>query len=127
MTIRSCALAACVAAALALPAGADAFTCYVVFDRSDNVIYQGDTPPVDMSDQGAPARERMRQAGEFLMFADFESCPPVAFFTGSGGSPLVDFEKTVGGLPPVGAASGVTRPALAPPASKRPTTPPARK
>jgi hypothetical protein len=59
-------------AVAATPAAAD--PCYVVLDRSDRVIYQGLTPPVDMSSEGTPARDAMRRRGELLEQFDSTRC-----------------------------------------------------
>ena len=37
-------------------ADARAVTCYVVFDRTDNVVYRDTFPPVDLSDAGKAQR-----------------------------------------------------------------------
>jgi len=83
-----------------------AFTCYIVTDRNDNVIYRSTYPPVDLSDQGAPARERMRQRGEYLMFADLDTCPGVTFFTGAGGSRGLALDEVVNGMPALPSTGG---------------------
>jgi hypothetical protein len=108
-------------AAVAYAASAAAVTCYVVTDRNDNVIYRSTYPPVDLSDQGKPARERMRERGEYLMFADMELCPGVAFFTGGSGSRGLAFDEVVNGLPALPSNSGVS-PAPSAPAAVSPAT-----
>ena len=55
-------------ASLAWAGAAQAITCYVVYDRSDNVTYRDVYPPVDLSDAGRAQREAMRLRGEFLLF-----------------------------------------------------------
>ena len=44
-------------------------------------INQDVKPPVDMSDRGVVARDRMRQRGELLMIVDVEQCPSLVFST----------------------------------------------
>jgi hypothetical protein len=109
--------ASLVAAACACAAPAHAVTCYVIFDRHDNVIYRDVYPPVDMSNRGSPAREAMRQRGEYMMFVDVERCTPVEFLTGDAGSTTLDFARTSPSAP----SSGTTQP----PASARPMARPA--
>jgi hypothetical protein len=115
---------ATLAAALVLGStGAQAITCYVVFDRSENVIYRDVYPPVDMSEKGATAREAMRRRGEFLMFGDFERCPTVEFVTGAAGAVNLDLQAAMSTTPlptaatPAGAPA--SRPAPAPPAAPK--------
>ena len=109
MPVRSvhAARAAVLVAALAAPA-ASAVTCYVVMDRSDNVIYRDVMPPVDLSDAGVPAREAMRQRGEFFLFHEAEMCPRIEFFTGGAGSVGLSLDQTL-------APSVLPKPAAAPP------------
>ena len=53
---------------------ADASPCYVVLDKSDNVIYQSTHPPVDLSTKGAAARDAMRHRGEFMEVFNSNKC-----------------------------------------------------
>ena len=99
-----------IAAALALSAGtADAVTCYMLYDRFDNVVYRNTVSPIDLSDQGAAARAALRQRGEYLMVMDSDRCPPVTFVFGTAGSKTLSIDETVGGFPaenpPAGRAS----------------------
>ena len=76
-------------AALTLAAAASqaqAVTCYVVYDRTENVIYRDVIPPVDLSDAGAQEREAMRKRGETMMFMESDTCPRLEFFTGGAGN-----------------------------------------
>ncbi len=103
-----------IAAALALSAGtADAVTCYMLFDRFDNVVYRNTVSPIDLSDQGAAARAALRQRGEYLMVMDSDRCPPVTFVFGAAGSKTLSIDETVGGFPAenptTGQASAKTR------------------
>jgi hypothetical protein len=99
-----------ITAALTVSAGtAEAATCYVLFDRYDNVVYRNTVSPIDLSDQGAAARAALRQRGEYLLVMDSDRCPPVTFVFGAAGSKTLSIDETVGGLPvenpPAGRAS----------------------
>ena len=101
-----------IAATLAVSAGAaEAATCYVLFDRYDNVVYRNTVSPIDLSDQGAAARAALRQRGEYLLVMDSDRCAPVTF--GAAGSKTLSLDETVGGFPaenpPTGRASAKTR------------------
>ena len=61
--------------------GAHALLCDVVIDRTGMVVYQDVVPPVDMSQRGAAARDRMRERGEQLMIIETEQCPRLVFST----------------------------------------------
>ena len=102
------------ALAFGLAAPAHAVTCYVVMDRSDNVIYRDVVPPVDLSDAGRGAREAMRLRGEFFLFHEAENCPRVEFFTGNAGTVSLVLDQTAAPSP---------RPATTPAAAA--TAPPA--
>ncbi len=67
-------------------APAQAITCYTLYDRNDNAIYQGLTSPVDLSDEGAAWREELRRRGEHLVYAEVERCPSIVFFIGDAGT-----------------------------------------
>jgi hypothetical protein len=87
MTFRPALIAWLVAATLPLAArDASALTCYVVFDRSDNVTYRDVYPPVDLSDAGRAEREAMRRRGEYLLFLETDQCPRIEYFTGNAGT-----------------------------------------
>ncbi|MGH8714623.1 MAG: hypothetical protein ACREYB_11520 [Casimicrobiaceae bacterium] len=85
-------------ASLASPM-AGAYTCYMLYDRNDNLVYRDTLSPVDMSEQGAAQREAMRQRGDYLVIADAERCPQVTFVFGSAGSSALSVDTIVGGLP----------------------------
>jgi len=88
--------AAVTAATLALAAAdARAVMCYVLFDRTENVVYRDVFPPIDLSDAGKAEREAMRQRGEFLMFMDAEHCPRLEFLTGYAGNVAVRLDETL--------------------------------
>ncbi|MEP6943834.1 MAG: hypothetical protein ABI981_12900 [Betaproteobacteria bacterium] len=101
--------AAAIGAALALfAAGAQAVTCDIVIDRTGAVVYQDVTPPVDMSDRGAAAREKMRQRGEQLMIIDAEQCPRLVFSSISGATGTASVEEIVSGMRPyIGVTGGM--------------------
>jgi hypothetical protein len=86
--------------ALALLAtAADAATCYVLFDRYDNVAYRNTVSPIDLSEQGAAARASIRQRGEYLMVMESDRCSPVTFVFGGAGSKTLSIDEVVGGFP----------------------------
>ena len=90
------------AAIAALAAGAvEASTCYLVINAKDVVIYREANTPVDLSDQGAAARDAMRRRGELLMILDTEQCWPVA--ASPSGQATVD--EIVAGIRPAVTAS----------------------
>lgn len=104
--------ASTVSVALLSPAAA-AFTCYMLYDRNDNLVYRDTISPVDMSDQGAAARESMRARGDYLVVADADRCPQVTFVFGAAGSSSLSVDSIVGGMPagPGGSGIAATRPA----------------
>lgn len=109
------------AAALALVAGsAQAFTCYTLYDRSDNIMYRSTFPPVDMSNAGDAERDAMRAAGQYLVFAEADNCPPVVFRFGDAGTRNLSIDNVVGGLTPM---SQISRAPATP--ARAPRTPPA--
>jgi hypothetical protein len=75
-----------------------AFTCYTVLDRNENVIYRDTYPPVDLSDQGAAERQRMRNRGEHLLAMEAERCPGIQFFMGSAGTTTLNVDQVVSGM-----------------------------
>jgi len=118
----SLAVAALVAAGVATAApDAGAVTCYVVMDRTENVLYRDVYPPVDMSDAGRAERDAMRLRGEFLMFMDSEHCPRLEFFTGAAGNVALRLDQTVSPAQEA-AREGVkpSPPAAAPRAPRKP-------
>jgi hypothetical protein len=128
MTVRPQSLLALAlaAAALAAPGAASALTCYVVLDRSDNVVYRDVYPPIDLSDRGKPEREQMRRRGEQLIAMESDRCPALEFFLGNAGTTRLDVDQVVAGMPvhsSVGAAGGAPSGAAssgAAPPSQRP-------
>ena len=84
------------AGSLSAAAGeAQALTCFVVFDRTENVIYRDVYPPVDLSEAGRAERDAMRGRGEFLMFMESEECPRLEFFTGAAGTVALRLDQTL--------------------------------
>ena len=90
--------AAVTAIATALPALAA--ECYLIIDRSNEVVYQGLTSPVDLSVDGKAARDALRARGEQLVAMDTDHCPPIdrARITGNGKPASV--EEIVAGMRP---------------------------
>ena len=124
--MRRTALASLVlTAALAAAGPAAAVNCYEVLDRSENVIYRGTLPPVDLSDKGAPEREAMRKRGQHLIAMDVERCLGVEYFTGAAGSTSLSVDQIVGGIAPPArgaiAATPTGNSAPPAPAAARPT------
>lgn len=101
-----------VSTTMALVAGsANALVCYVVLDRSDNVVYRDLEPPVDMSAQsvaGTAARDKLRQAGEFLYFFTTDRCPPVSLSTASGRGRPATIEEIIAVIPTIGSPGAGT-------------------
>lgn len=93
----------------------NALACYTVYDRSDRVVYQSNTPPVDMSrpiHQTLPARF----PGGHMIFDTSSECPVVSSVaSGMGGrtlsskAPLLTDRETAWamGLPHTVLATGV--------------------
>ena len=110
-------------AALAFAAGwASAMNCYTVLDRSDNVIYQGIIPPIDLSERGQAERDAMRQRGQHLIAMDTDRCLGIEYFTGSAGSSSLSVDQIVGAIPLRGRSPGGYVPQFTPtaPASTGP-------
>jgi hypothetical protein len=85
-------------ASVAAASPAQALICYVIYDRSANVIYQSTYPPLDMSNAGYAQREALRARGEHLTFGDVPNCPTVVFLTGSGGTSELRVDDVVAGM-----------------------------
>jgi hypothetical protein len=80
------------------PGVGEAATCYVLFDKYDNVVYRNTVPPIDLSEQGSGARNALRQQGEYLMVVESDRCAPVTFVFGIAGSKTLSIDDTVGGF-----------------------------
>jgi hypothetical protein len=97
-------------AALAWPlASAQAITCYVVYDRNDNAIFQDTYPPIDLSERGQAERDAMYKRGEQLVVMESDRCPTIQFLTGSGGSTSLTVDEVVAGMRAAPIPSGSTR------------------
>ena len=107
-----------VVAAIA-PGIAHALTCYVVFDRADNVIYRDLYPPVDLSDAGRAERDAMRSRGEFLLFVESDQCPRIEYFTGTAGNVSLRLDETLAPSPKPAADPAKPAPGRAPVAPQR--------
>jgi hypothetical protein len=117
-------LAVCGAALLLVALGARAITCDIVVDRTGMVVYQDVRPPVDMSDRGAAARERMRQRGEQLMIIDVDQCPRLVFSTIANAASVDEIVASM--RPYVGVTGGMgasARPGASGSVSAAPTPP----
>lgn len=98
---RSLIASAAMAALALIATSAHAFTCYTLFDRSGNVVYRGNFPPVDMSSEGDRDREALRAAGQYLLFTEADNCPPVVYRFGEAGTTNLSIENVLGGLTPM--------------------------
>ena len=116
----------CAAAAVLSVSSAQALTCNIVLDRNGSVIYQDITPPVDMSERGAAARERMRERGELLMIIESEQCPRLVFSPVTGAASV---ESIVAEMRPYiasGRSASSSASGSAPAASQGPVSAPQR-
>ena len=120
----SCAVAATLLSVAATPVAAR--SCFVIVDKTNDVIYQSSFPPVDLSDDGTPARDAMRARGQQLIAMDTDTCPAIdrAHIAGAGGPATV--EEIVAGMrsavpygigarparPDAAAAGGITLPRI---------------
>ena len=107
---------------VALPAAAA--PCYVIYDRSDTVIYRDYTPPFDLSDDHSPERAMMRKQGQHLLFAEFSDCNPVGYISPTTGGTAATVDEIVNTVQPAvatsmskGTAQAAVRPG-SPPASR---------
>jgi hypothetical protein len=101
-------------AALAALAGGQALACYTVYDRDNRIVYNAQTPPVDMS---RPLHETLPKAfpGGHMVFAHGSECPtdvarpPVRVGLKPGSSPLLTDAKTAAslGLPHTPLGNGI--------------------
>lgn len=112
-------------AGMGVAADSHAITCYVVMDRTDNVLYRDVYPPVDMSEAGRADRDALRRRGEFLFFMEAEQCPRLEYFTGVAGNVALRLDQTV--APPSDAAPTPAKPAPAREAAPRAPRKPAPK
>jgi hypothetical protein len=62
------------------------------------VVYRDIVPPVDLSDQGAAERERLRRRGDHMIAMESDRCPTIEFFTGNAGSPSLNVDQVVDGM-----------------------------
>jgi hypothetical protein len=108
MTIMHRATLALLLAPLALVAAAPAaaITCYQILDRSDNVVYRGTLPPIDLGDKGSAERQALRQRGQHLIAMEVDRCIGVEYFTGAAGSATLTVDQIVGGIQMRGLSPG---------------------
>jgi hypothetical protein len=88
--------AAAIIIGIAAPAAAS--NCYVIVDRSNEVIYQGTAPPIDLSDEGASERDALRQRGQQLITLDSERCPAIDRAQIAGKGAPASVEEIVAGM-----------------------------
>ena len=128
--LRTSIIALAGAALAALAAGvATASTCYVILDAKETVVYRASTPPVDMSERGAAARDALRQRGNYLLFMETERCVPFGFDSGE----VVSRQINTGAITAVDEGAVARAPGIQParatsgtPAGGRPAVPAAR-
>lgn len=84
---------------------ASAAPCYVIYDRSDAIIYRDYAAPFDLSDPKAPERTMMRQQGQHLLVAEFDKCNPVGFISPTTGATTATVDEIVNGVRPAIATS----------------------
>jgi len=110
MRLATLSLAALAGTFLLATANANAMTCYIKYDRNDNVVYRDIRPPVDMSENGTAARAAMRQRGEYLVFMETDECPGVIFNLGAGVSGAISVDEIVSSYRSYGGPqAGITR------------------
>ena len=98
MRISHWTLAAAAMAATVLAAPATASVCYALVDRTNEVTYQGTLPPVDLSDEGAAAREALRAQGQQLIAMETERCPPIDRGRNGAKNSAATVEEIVAGM-----------------------------
>ena len=113
-SLISWAVAAAALVVISTPAAA--FNCYAIVDRGNEVIYQGALSPVDLSEEGAPARDALRARGQQLIVMDTDHCPPIdrVNLATRGGPATV--EEIVAGMrsaTPYGPGGSAARPEVA--------------
>ena len=86
--------------ALGAATPAAAYECYVIVDRNNEVVYQDARSPIDLSNDGAAARDALRTRGQQLITMDSRNCPSIdrGRITGTGGPASVD--EIVAGMRP---------------------------
>ena len=92
-------------------------TCFMVFDRNDNLVYRSTQAPVDMSDPSAKAaadRDAMRARGDYLVFVETDACAPLTFVLGPGAPTSLTVDAIVAGIPSMGSSQGVPFDSAAP-------------
>jgi hypothetical protein len=101
-------LAAVILGAAFKPAQA---TCFLVFDRNDNLIYRSQQAPVDMSDPNdraaAAARDAMRARGEYMMYVETDQCAPLTMMLAPGTSGALTIDAIIAGIPSMSSPQGV--------------------
>ena len=98
-------------AALAAAAGvAAASTCYVILDAKETIVYRASTPPVDMSERGAAARDALRQRGNYLLFMETERCVPIGF----DGGEVISRQSNTGSITAVDEGAVARAPGIQP-------------
>lgn len=100
MPYRHAWIRAGVASLLFAAAPALALNCYMVVDRTNNIVYQNLQSPVDLSDRGAPARDAMRAHGDQLIAMDTADCPSIDTRHIANGDKPATVDEIVAGMRP---------------------------
>lgn len=87
-------------ALLAVAAPAVATNCYAVVDRNDHIVYRSVRSPIDLSDAGAAARDKLRARGEQLIAMNTRSCPEVETSSVGGEHKPATVAEIVAGMRP---------------------------
>ena len=109
--MRSSALSAAIAAVaiVVTAAPAAAFDCYMIVDANNEVVYQDVTPPIDLSENGAAARDAIRVRSAQLIAMDTDRCPAIDRTLIAGRRGPASVEEIVAGMrsaTPYGTAAG---------------------
>jgi len=91
-------------------APAAAVNCYMIVDRSNEVIYQDITSPIDLSDEGAAERDALRQRGQQLIGMEAEHCPAIDRGRAGKGGPAT-VKEIVAGMRPAASFGTTATPA----------------
>jgi hypothetical protein len=98
MRARNVSLAIAGAVVIAAAAPAAAVNCYIIVDRGNDVIYQGTTSPIDLSDAGQAERDTLRARGQQLVVMDADRCPAIDRAQGGGKGGPASVDEIVAGM-----------------------------
>lgn len=100
MTSHGLVRIALAAVLLAATAPAVAMNCYAVVDRNDHIVYQSTRSPIDLSDAGTAARDKLRANGEQLIAMNARTCPEVETSSIGGEHKPATVAEIVAGMRP---------------------------